>query len=227
MVLLKMKVNLKIRRKLWLSCRPWQQGMAITICMAQTEWPFILFFFAFRYMFDKEGAAQINPALQDALFMMVVANSCVNPIIYGRYTKKTLGKFVCPCSLVGIRGRASPALVSQQEDEANHRQRTSDLIAVTSVIWRMYGTSRSNRLSRAHNSNRGIIYSTGSAPTTHRQRAHHLHPLLITRQERDIPRNRQGQPNQPSKASAYDEVREFFSIDRNDLELQVFDRDGP
>lgn len=109
--------------------------MVITICMTQTEIPLSNTIFSHcRYMFDKEGAAQINPALQDALFMMVVANSCVNPIIYGRYTKKTLGKFVCPCSLVGIRGRASPALVSQQEDDENHKQRTSDLIAVTSVI---------------------------------------------------------------------------------------------
>ncbi|CAL8100493.1 unnamed protein product [Orchesella dallaii] len=90
-------------------------------------------FITLWYMFDKEGAKQLDPALQDALFMMVVANSCVNPIIYGRYTKKTLGKFICPCSLVGLRGRAPPVLVSQQEDELDHK-RTSDIIAVTSVI---------------------------------------------------------------------------------------------
>lgn len=85
-------------------------------------------------MFDKEGAARLNPVLQDGLFMMVVANSCVNPIIYGRYTKKTLGKFMCPCSLMGLRGRGPPVLVSQQEDGVDKKPRTSDLIAVTSVI---------------------------------------------------------------------------------------------
>lgn len=184
--------------------------------------------FSSRYMFDKEGAAQINPALQDALFMMIVANSCVNPIIYGRYTKKTLGKFVCPCSLVGLRGRSPPVLVSQQDEEdANHKQRTSDLIAVTSVIWRMYATSA--RPERTRYNRRGVVYSIGSAPAQSRHHQHNLHPLLIRRHDdRESQRDQQGRTNnQTSKASAYDEVREYFSIDRNDFELQVFKRDGP
>ncbi|XP_066946291.1 gonadotropin-releasing hormone receptor-like isoform X2 [Macrobrachium rosenbergii] len=38
------------------------------------------------YMFDKQGAEQVQTSFQDALFIMAVSNSCVNPIVYGTYT---------------------------------------------------------------------------------------------------------------------------------------------
>ncbi|KAI5722895.1 hypothetical protein M8J76_015425 [Diaphorina citri] len=40
------------------------------------------------YMIDRESAhTVINEDLQDILFMMAVSNSCVNPLIYGTYTR--------------------------------------------------------------------------------------------------------------------------------------------
>ena len=38
-------------------------------------------------MFDRQSAKQLNKGLQDGLFMMAVANSCVNPFVYGNYTR--------------------------------------------------------------------------------------------------------------------------------------------
>ncbi|KAK7069105.1 hypothetical protein SK128_016340 [Halocaridina rubra] len=38
------------------------------------------------YMFDKQGAEQVETSFQDVLFIMAVSNSCVNPIVYGTYT---------------------------------------------------------------------------------------------------------------------------------------------
>nr|XP_045594359.1 adipokinetic hormone/corazonin-related peptide receptor variant I-like [Procambarus clarkii] len=38
------------------------------------------------YMFDRESAEQVDKRLQDALFIMAVSNSCVNPLVYGTYT---------------------------------------------------------------------------------------------------------------------------------------------
>ncbi|KAJ8918060.1 hypothetical protein NQ315_011517 [Exocentrus adspersus] len=37
------------------------------------------------YMFDREGAEKLPEWLQDTFFMMVVSNSCMNPIVYGSY----------------------------------------------------------------------------------------------------------------------------------------------
>ncbi|XP_037774021.1 vasopressin V1b receptor-like isoform X1 [Penaeus monodon] len=38
------------------------------------------------YMFDRQSAMQVDKPLQDALFIMAVSNSCVNPLVYGTYT---------------------------------------------------------------------------------------------------------------------------------------------
>ncbi|XP_042885357.1 vasopressin V1b receptor-like [Penaeus japonicus] len=38
------------------------------------------------YMFDRQSAMQVDKRLQDALFIMAVSNSCVNPLVYGTYT---------------------------------------------------------------------------------------------------------------------------------------------
>lgn len=36
-------------------------------------------------MFDRESAEKVDKGLQDALFIMAVSNSCVNPLVYGTY----------------------------------------------------------------------------------------------------------------------------------------------
>lgn len=36
-------------------------------------------------MFDRESAEKVDPRLQDALFIMAVSNSCMNPLVYGSY----------------------------------------------------------------------------------------------------------------------------------------------
>ncbi|KAK9506694.1 hypothetical protein O3M35_008582 [Rhynocoris fuscipes] len=40
------------------------------------------------YMFDRESAEKVDPRLQDALFIMAVSNSCMNPLVYGSYALK-------------------------------------------------------------------------------------------------------------------------------------------
>lgn len=37
------------------------------------------------YMFDPNGAQEVDAQLQSALFMFAVSNSCVNPLVYGSY----------------------------------------------------------------------------------------------------------------------------------------------
>ncbi|GLH05345.1 Cardioacceleratory peptide receptor [Gryllus bimaculatus] len=37
------------------------------------------------YMFDRESAKQVDSRVQDALFIMAVSNSCMNPLVYGSY----------------------------------------------------------------------------------------------------------------------------------------------
>lgn len=42
-------------------------------------------------MIDWEGAKDVDPRIQDGLFVMAVANSCVNPLIYGSFAKNCCG----------------------------------------------------------------------------------------------------------------------------------------
>lgn len=82
---------------------------------------------------------------------MVVSNSCLNPIVYGSYTKKTAGSifncnwawmnlsyFRCrsnsPANRDGARVRRRLS-IDNQEQQGN-KNRTSSLLAITSVIWR-------------------------------------------------------------------------------------------
>ncbi|GLH05347.1 uncharacterized protein GBIM_10964 [Gryllus bimaculatus] len=39
----------------------------------------------YKYMFDRESAKQVDSRVQDALFIMAVSNSCMNPLVYGSY----------------------------------------------------------------------------------------------------------------------------------------------
>ena len=52
----------------------------------------------YRYMFDREGAQKLDGRLQEGFFMMAVANSCLNPLIYGTY--KTGCRKLCCLSLL-------------------------------------------------------------------------------------------------------------------------------
>jgi hypothetical protein len=36
-------------------------------------------------MFDRDSAQQVDSRVQDALFIMAVSNSCMNPLVYGSY----------------------------------------------------------------------------------------------------------------------------------------------
>jgi hypothetical protein len=36
-------------------------------------------------MFDRESATLVDGRVQDALFIMAVSNSCMNPLVYGTY----------------------------------------------------------------------------------------------------------------------------------------------
>ncbi|XP_050303894.1 adipokinetic hormone/corazonin-related peptide receptor variant I-like isoform X2 [Anthonomus grandis grandis] len=53
------------------------------------------------YMFDRTTAEQSLPVLvQDFFFMMVISNSCMNPIVYGSFVID-FKKFSCQCSECG------------------------------------------------------------------------------------------------------------------------------
>ncbi|XP_035704291.1 gonadotropin-releasing hormone receptor-like [Folsomia candida] len=100
------------------------------------------------YSFDKEGAKRVDPVVQDALFMMAVANSCLNPIVYGNYTKKTAGsifncnwawsfKFCCCCCWCCCKKHSSRnrrRLSVEDGEERTKKPRSSSLLAITSVI---------------------------------------------------------------------------------------------
>lgn len=43
----------------------------------------ILFFFAFRYWYDKSTALEVDQRVQKILFLFACTNSCANPIVYG------------------------------------------------------------------------------------------------------------------------------------------------
>ncbi|KAK8781296.1 hypothetical protein V5799_017363 [Amblyomma americanum] len=50
------------------------------------------------YQIDPSGAEGVNDYLQSSLFMFAVSNSCVNPLVYGSYTKsfkRILGQACC------------------------------------------------------------------------------------------------------------------------------------
>ena len=42
------------------------------------------------FLVDKSIAKDINPILQDALFLTAVLNSCINPLVYGSFYIKRL-----------------------------------------------------------------------------------------------------------------------------------------
>lgn len=57
--------------------------------------------FLCRYMFDRSTAERILPPfIQDVCFMMVVSNSCMNPIIYGSFVMD-FKKCSCQCTDCG------------------------------------------------------------------------------------------------------------------------------
>ncbi|XP_064095655.1 uncharacterized protein LOC135207759 [Macrobrachium nipponense] len=68
------------------------------------------------YMFDKQGAEQVQTSFQDALFIMAVSNSCVNPIVYGTYTinlRKELNRCFGRKSKPPVLARKSTVMTTQ------------------------------------------------------------------------------------------------------------------
>ncbi|XP_072142477.1 adipokinetic hormone/corazonin-related peptide receptor variant I-like [Dermacentor andersoni] len=62
------------------------------------------------YQIDPSGAEHVNGYLQSSLFMFAVSNSCVNPLVYGSYTKsfkRILAQV--DCWLCKVRGGNYPA----------------------------------------------------------------------------------------------------------------------
>ncbi|KAL3220624.1 hypothetical protein MRX96_029752 [Rhipicephalus microplus] len=57
------------------------------------------------YQIDPSGAEHVNGYLQSSLFMFAVSNSCVNPLVYGSYTKsfKRILALVC-CWIRKVQG---------------------------------------------------------------------------------------------------------------------------
>ncbi|XP_060601483.1 adipokinetic hormone/corazonin-related peptide receptor variant I-like [Ruditapes philippinarum] len=52
------------------------------------------------YWFDRESARQLDPKIQNCLFIFAVSNSCVNPIVYGLFTINFKREFMrCCCCL--------------------------------------------------------------------------------------------------------------------------------
>ncbi|XP_049820611.1 adipokinetic hormone/corazonin-related peptide receptor variant I-like [Aethina tumida] len=49
------------------------------------------------YMFDRDSAKRLPDWLQDTFFMMVVSNSCMNPIVYGSYVLNFTRSKCCCC----------------------------------------------------------------------------------------------------------------------------------
>lgn len=47
-----------------------------------------LLFATNRHIVDRQSAENLNPYIQEALFIMVVANSSVNPLVYGIFNTK-------------------------------------------------------------------------------------------------------------------------------------------
>ncbi|CAG7834507.1 unnamed protein product [Allacma fusca] len=54
--------------------------------------------FCSGYMFDREQAKKVDGNIQEALFIMAVANSCVNPVVYGTYTKECRDTVIHCCA---------------------------------------------------------------------------------------------------------------------------------
>lgn len=76
------------------------------------------------YMFDREGASQVDTHVQDALFIMAVSNSCVNPLVYGSYAidfKRECSR----CCAWSVRSGQKLARVSTGESAASNRSQTA------------------------------------------------------------------------------------------------------
>ena len=63
---------------------------------------FLLNFFN-RYMVDRESAEKVDGKIQDALFIMVVSNSCLNPLVYGTFTRECRESMTNCCGCVKSR----------------------------------------------------------------------------------------------------------------------------
>ncbi|XP_063215519.1 adipokinetic hormone/corazonin-related peptide receptor variant I-like [Bacillus rossius redtenbacheri] len=81
------------------------------------------------YTFDRESAQQVDTNLQDALFIMAVSNSCMNPLVYGSYAinfRRECGH----CFRCILRSQKENAVTMQKE--IRQRQLSSPALQVRS-----------------------------------------------------------------------------------------------
>lgn len=71
-------------------------------------------------MFDRESALQVDDRIQDGFFMMVVANSCMNPIIYGSFSKGCSGFWLCNLFELCFSSRRSKKSLSSKDKSNNN-----------------------------------------------------------------------------------------------------------
>ncbi|XP_065157122.1 adipokinetic hormone/corazonin-related peptide receptor variant I-like [Atheta coriaria] len=82
---------------------------------------------ALWYMFDRQSAQKVPLWLQDGLFMMAVSNSCMNPLVYGRYTVRTVvggnrwPNTTSKCCLFGCAARKRSVIII--EPRINNRRK--------------------------------------------------------------------------------------------------------
>ncbi|KAF6210558.1 hypothetical protein GE061_013664, partial [Apolygus lucorum] len=73
-----------------------------------------------RYMFDRESAMKVDGRLQDALFLMAVSNSCMNPLVYGSYAMN-FRKECRNCFCYLFKNSAATTLDGKSTDVGNQR----------------------------------------------------------------------------------------------------------
>ncbi|XP_071535395.1 adipokinetic hormone/corazonin-related peptide receptor variant I-like [Panulirus ornatus] len=80
------------------------------------------------YMFDRQSAEQVDKRLQDALFIMAVSNSCVNPLVYGTYTinfRNELNRCFGRKTKPPVLARKSTVMTSQDARSTRYQVRSS------------------------------------------------------------------------------------------------------
>ncbi|XP_047004899.1 vasopressin V2 receptor-like [Schistocerca americana] len=100
------------------------------------------------YMFDRESAKKVDQRLQDALFIMAVSNSCVNPLVYGSYAMRS-------CPLLHRRRDRERAAVAQPLLMATRpppRRRHVGALPPTAISWRATADAASRTSSSASSS---------------------------------------------------------------------------
>lgn len=81
-------------------------------------------------MFDEASAKNVPNWLQNALFMMAVSNSCMNPVVYGSYAINFRKEF---CKCLGCLGRSDNNFPSKMALDAVCREGEAYFLLHTKV----------------------------------------------------------------------------------------------